>query len=81
MAAGVGKPRNKVKKNARLFIKEIEQLNEDMNIPTKIASIRQADIRLMAKRAHSEANPLYPVPLILSKRAFRKFYRKLLVED
>ncbi|MBM7841278.1 alcohol dehydrogenase class IV [Alkalihalobacillus xiaoxiensis] len=81
LAAGVGKPRNKVKKNARLFIKEIEQLNEDMNIPTKIASIRQADIRLMAKRAHSEANPLYPVPLILSKRAFRKFYRKLLVED
>lgn len=81
LAAGVGKTGNKEKKNAKLFIQEIEQLNQDMNIPTRIADIRQTDIRMMAKRAHSEANPLYPVPKILSKRAFRRFYRKLMVSE
>lgn len=50
------------------FIEAIKKLNESMGIPKKVMGIAERDIPLMVKRALSEANPLYPVPEIMSKK-------------
>jgi alcohol dehydrogenase class IV len=49
---------------AKAFISEIRAMNARMNIPDKIADLRETDIPLIAKRALLEGNPLYPVPVI-----------------
>lgn len=60
------------------FIKWIEKMNNDMNISTTFNQIKMEDIDLMVSRAYSEANPLYPVPLIFAKDDFRKIYTNLM---
>lgn len=52
---------------AKAFIAEIKAMNAYMNIPLKISGIKDEDIPKMAERAFAEANPLYPVPKIMSK--------------
>jgi aldehyde:ferredoxin oxidoreductase len=52
---------------AAAFIAIIKAMNEELGIPTALEGIQDADIPLMVKRALAEANPLYPVPVILGK--------------
>ncbi|ARK25264.1 alcohol dehydrogenase [Sporosarcina sp. P37] len=59
---------------AEKFISEIRALNRAMNIPDRVNGIVQEDIPLMVKRASAEANPLYPVPKILSRKEFSELY-------
>ena len=59
---------------AKAFIALIRSMNKSMNIPEFIEGIKDADIPLMVQRAFAEANPLYPVPKILSKDEFTKLY-------
>ena len=54
------------REQANLFIEWIDELNEKMGIPSKLAGIENRDIPTMAKRALAEANPLYPVPKIMN---------------
>jgi len=65
---GLTNPGDTGEKKARAFIHAIEDMNERMDIPGKIKGIKEEDISVMAERAYHEANPLYPVPRILSKR-------------
>jgi len=51
--------------NAKKFISIVKDLNTELGIPSRIKGIMDKDIELMAQRAISEANPLYPVPKIL----------------
>ena len=62
------------KMKAEKFIEEIRKLNRSMNIPEQVDGIVAEDIPLMVKRASAEANPLYPVPQILSKKEFTALY-------
>lgn len=48
------------------FINYILELNNKMNIPTKINELNENDIHYLATLAFNEANPLYPVPKLLS---------------
>ncbi|PIC76299.1 alcohol dehydrogenase [Sporosarcina sp. P19] len=64
---------------AEKFIEEIRALNHAMNIPEQVDGIMVEDIPLMVKRAFAEANPLYPVPKILSKREFTELYEVIRV--
>lgn len=57
------------------FIDAIKKLNESMNIPKKVKGILDSDIPMMAKRALSEGNPLYPVPKIMSKEDMLNMYQ------
>lgn len=66
-AAGVSEPADSTGEKAKKFIQAIKDLNEQMEIPTKVNCIRDTDIPIMAKRALQEANPLYPVPKIFGK--------------
>ena len=59
---------------AKIFIKKIEEMNKKMNIPKKIEQIVESDISELAKTAEKEANPLYPVPLLLTAKQLEKIY-------
>ena len=56
---------------AEKFIRWIEELKAEMNIPVGIDCIRDEDIPQIIKWAMKEANPLYPVPQIWGEREFR----------
>ena len=59
---------------ARKFIEAVKALNAKMNIPDKIEGIKEEDIPEMARHAEREANPLYPVPKLLTKAELEEFY-------
>lgn len=63
---------------ANKFIQAIKDMNTKMNIPTYIDGIQEEDIPVMAERAFKEANPLYPVPKIMSKQDFIDMYHKIM---
>lgn len=60
------------------FISWIRRMNTIMGIPDKIPEIRREDIPEMAARADKEANPLYPVPKLMDKRALGEMYERLM---
>ncbi len=62
---------------ARAFITAIRELNEAMNIPDGFDCIRDEDIPTMISHALSEANPVYPVPVILDREDMEEIYRRI----
>ena len=59
---------------AKLFIEKIEDMNKKLNIPTTIEEIKQEDIEGLAKTAEKEANPLYPVPVLMTAKEIEKIF-------
>ena len=69
------------KENAISFIKWIKDLNQQMNIPEKLElDIDERSLKIMAKRAYNEANPLYPVPIIFKENDFIYLYKQAIVK-
>ena len=60
------------------FIEKVKAMNANMEIPSKVAELKRADIPLIAKRALKEGNPGYPVPKLMSQRDCQTILRKLL---
>lgn len=59
---------------AKAFIDLVRSMNARMNIPAHIPGIRTEDIPGLAARAEREANPLYPVPKLMTRRELERFY-------
>ena len=57
---------------AKTFIAEIRAMNARMGIPDHFDCIREEDIPQMAAWASSEANPVYPVPVIYDRARFMR---------
>lgn len=74
VAAGVCNENDSHKDGAEKFIDAIKALNAKMGIPDKISGIKKEDIAVMAKHAEKEANPLYPVPKLMTEKELEKFY-------
>ena len=74
IAAGVCSENDDHKNGAEKFIKAIKNLNAKMGIPEKLSGIKKEDIAIMAKHAEKEANPLYPVPKLMTKKELAEFY-------
>ncbi len=74
VAAGVASSNEAHEIAANKFIEAIEKLNESMEIPKTLKGIRKEDIPGMAKHASKEANPLYPVPVIMNAKELEEFY-------
>jgi alcohol dehydrogenase class IV len=72
---GIGLPTDTDGEKATKFINVIKNLNRAMNIPEKIVEVDGKDIPLMSERAWKEANPLYPVPRILSKNDLENLFQ------
>ena len=62
----------------KLFIQSIKDLNSKMGIGTKIEGIKEEDIELLSYYADKEANPVYPVPVLMDKKELQKFYYDLI---
>lgn len=77
VAAGVASTEDTHQEGAEKFIKAIRELNERMNIPTTLPGIKREDISIMAKHAAKEANPLYPVPVLMNAKKLEIFYEKV----
>jgi alcohol dehydrogenase class IV len=67
-------------KKVKRFVEAVKALNARMSIPDKIEGIRESDIPLMASRALSEANPLYPVPRIFGKSDMHELYARIMAK-
>lgn len=59
---------------AARLISEIRRMNAAMNIPEKLPGIRKEDIPKLARYADKEANPLYPVPVLMDTKELERFY-------
>ena len=77
VAAGVCSENDSHDVGAKKFIEAIKVLNEKMNIPNKITGIKQEDISKMARHAEKEANPLYPVPKLMTRKELEGFYYQI----
>ncbi len=74
IAAGVATKDDAPMTGAFKFINGIKELNANMNIPKKLSGIQKEDIDSLAKHAEKEANPLYPVPKLITKKELEDFY-------
>ena len=72
---GIGGENEAEKANA--FIRWIEETNKKMGLPDSFDMIREEDIDQMIAWASKEANPLYPVPVVWSKKDFRRFIQSI----
>lgn len=77
IAAGAASNEDSHKEGAEKFILAIRELNRRMNIPESLSGIQKEDIPKMAEHAAKEANPLYPVPVLMNARELEKFYGKV----
>lgn len=74
IAAGVATKEDAPMTGAIKFINAVKELNARMNIPTTLTGIQKQDIDALAKHAEKEANPLYPVPVLMTKKQLKGFY-------
>lgn len=77
IAAGVSTDSESHEIGAKKFIEAVKALNAKMNIPTTLSGIKEEDIPELAKHAEKEANPLYPVPKLMTSRELEIFYHKV----
>lgn len=75
VAAGAAAENDLPEIAAKKFITAIRELNRRMDIPERLLGIQEADIPKMARHAAKEANPLYPVPVLMNAKELEVFYR------
>ena len=75
--AGVSTEKDTCEEGAAKFISALRMLNAEMNIPNKITGVKKEDIPEMARHAEREANPLYPVPRLMTQKELEGFYYEI----
>ena len=66
---------------AENLIAHIRKMNQNMGIPAKISGIQTEDIPQLAAYAHKEANPLYPVPRLMTRSELEALYDQFAEES
>ena len=74
VAMGIADERMEPEQAAEALIAKIRQMNANMGIPEKLPAIRAEDIPALAAFAEKEANPLYPVPVLMTAQELEQFY-------
>lgn len=77
IAAGLSDRYEEPRVASERFISAIKELNRRLNIPEKLIDIKTKDIPDLAKLAEKEANPLYPVPKLMTERELREIYSRV----
>lgn len=81
VAVGISDWRESDEQGARKFIGAIRQMKKDLGIGDTIPGIQAKDIPGLAKKAEKEANPLYPVPKLMTARQLEEFYYMVMEEE
>lgn len=79
-AAGILEAEDSVETGAVKFIEAIKNMKKRYGIGDTFAEIQEKDIHELAKYADKEANPLYPVPVLMDAKELEKFYYMLMEE-
>ena len=79
VAAGIAAPDAVPSIAAAAFIRAVRNLNRRFSIPGSFREIREEDIPELAKTADREANPLYPVPVLMDAKQLELIYRQVMV--
>lgn len=74
VAAGLTSKDTSPEEGARIFIQAVKDMKKRFDIGDTIPEIRAADIPKLARYADKEANPLYPVPVLMDAKELEKFY-------
>lgn len=77
VAAGVATEDTVPSIAAAAFIRAIRKMNRRYGIPTYFKELREEDIPELAKNADHEANPLYPVPVLMDAAQLERLYRQV----
>ncbi len=81
IAAGIAHESDAPAEAAQKFILAIRQMNARMGIPQTLPGIQTEDIPLMAAHAAREANPLYPVPVLMDAQQLARLYTTIIREQ
>lgn len=76
-AVGVSDEVDSHEVGAKKFIAAVRAMNAAMGIPETIPEILTADIPALAAHAEHEANPLYPVPRLMTANELAVFYHRI----
>ena len=64
-----------------MFIDAIKDMKKRFGIGDTVPEIREEDIPMLAHYASKEANPLYPVPVLMDAKELEKFYYMLMKKN
>ncbi len=78
VAARVGNASESDDALAQKFLDAVDQLNQDLGIPTSLAALKESDIPALAKAACREAHTGYPVPRYMSQEVCEDLIRQAL---
>ncbi len=78
IAAGVATENTPVETAARRFITEIKEMKKRFGIGDTISAVKREDIPKLSRYADREANPLYPVPVLMNAKELEKLYYMLM---
>jgi len=78
VAARVGNASESDDALAQKFLDAVDQLNQDLGIPTSLAALKESDIPALAKAACREAHTGYPVPRYMSQEVCEHLIRQAL---
>lgn len=74
IAAGLVSRAESAKDGAEAMIHAIQEMKLRLDIPDVIPEIQEKDIPALARIAAREANPLYPVPVLMNAGQLEQFY-------
>lgn len=80
IAAGLADEDTPCSEAAGQFIQAVKDMKKRFGIGDHIPEIRKTDIPKLAHYADKEANPLYPVPVLMDAAELEPFYRMLMTE-
>lgn len=80
-AAGLTGPAMSDEKGAKIFIQAIKDMKIRYGIGDTVPQIREEDIDKLSSYADKEANPLYPVPVLMDQEELKKFYYMLMEQE
>lgn len=81
VAAGICTKDTPCEQAANAFIDEIKAMKQRFGIGNTIPQLREEDIPKLSHYADKEANPLYPVPVLMDAEELEKFYYMLIEEE
>ena len=81
VAAGVADEDTVPSIAAAALIRAIRNRNRRYNIPSYFREIREEDIPALAATADHEANPLYPVPVLMDKNQLARLYKQVMAHS
>ncbi len=81
VAAGIATEDTPCTDAARAFLAAIRDMRKRFGIEDTVKELHREDIPQLARHADHEANPLYPVPVLMDAKALEKYYYMVLEEE